>query len=374
VTDVLPGGRPKDLVPGDADGVERLAARLDRFAIAARAASIRLTGAEPEHWSGQAAQLFRAAVGPVPRQLARAGAAFAAAARALTGYAAALRAAQAAATSAIRLVEQSTVHTRGQDQEAARRLVERARAELAEAARVAAARLAEAAADAPVGSGVRLFGLLPAVCADDGTTVRAVAEHRLAHPDRYLAPLDELTDSVHFGQVHDVGFAAAGLAAGRAGAPAAGPADWQEWAGQSADRGLGRVEPGVLGGLDVAAGPVTIGRGRRDRTAFALLGLDEAEIRRRRERYGGPRHRDGVAAPARSGRLHSADAWRSRLASAPRAAGAVHAWGGPEGNPLPRARSAEAVPLTPVERQVGAIVPRTGQPADEGQHPGSGRR
>ncbi len=361
-----PGGRPDELVPGDPGELERLAARLSRFAAAAGDASAGLTGLDSEHWSGRAAEGFRAAVGPMPRQLARAGGAFAAAARALSGYATALRAAQSAAAAAIRLVERSTPESAAADRATAWRMVERARAEVAEAARAAAARLAEVTTDAPAaGSGVQRSGPLPAVCGADGTVVRAVSEHRLADPDGYVAPVDDLADSVHFGQDHQVEFAGADAAAGR-------QPDWSGWAGQSTDRGLGQVEPDVLAGLGIAAvGLTMIGRRRRDRTAFALASLDDAEIRRRRDRRGAARNRDGVAAPARSGSPHSADAWRTRLASTPRPGGTVHAWAGPEANPLPRVTSAEAVRLTPADRQVSGVVLHTGPPADE-RRPGAG--
>jgi hypothetical protein len=371
VIDVLPGALAGDLVPGDPDGVERLAGRLRRFAAATGDASAGLTGLDSGHWSGQAADLFRAAVGPVPRELVRAGAAFAAAALAFTRYAAALRAGQAAATSAIRLVEQSTPDSRAADQEAARGMVERARAEVAEAAQAAATRLDEAAAGAPVDSGVRRSGPLPAVWTDDGTTVRVVCQHHLAHPDQFLAPMDDLAADVHFGQDHRAGFAGVDGGAGTGGAE---PPDWQEWAGQGAGRSLGRVEPEVLAGLGIGAAGLTLfGRQRRERTAFEQVGLDESEIRRRRKRHGDARHRDGVVAPARSGRLRSADAWRTRLAATPRAGGTVHTWADPEANPLPPVQSAEAVRLTPADRQVSGVVLHTGPPADE-RRPGTGAR
>src|SRR5205823_3969041 len=98
------------------------------------------------------------AVGPMPRQLGRAAEAFGAAARALSGYVAAVRTGQAAAATAVRLVEQSTPDSAAADRETARQLVERARAEVAEAARSATARLAETTADAPAASGVERAG------------------------------------------------------------------------------------------------------------------------------------------------------------------------------------------------------------------------
>jgi hypothetical protein len=293
----------------------------------------------------------------VPRQLTAAGAAFAAAARALAEYAEVLREAQAAAAAAVRLVEQSTPDSTAADRQTARGMVERARAEVAEAGRTAAARLAEAAADAPTGSGVDRAGPLPAVRAE-GTAVRAVTEHWLAQPDQYVAPMHDLADTVHFGRDHQADFAV-------------GHPDWPAWAAQETGRRLGQVEPGMLAGLGIAAaGAAVIGRRRRDRTAFASAGLDEAEVRRRRERYAGSGRRDGVAAPAGPGRLRAAEAWRTRLASPPAADGTVHAWAAPEANPLPRTGSAEAVRLAPDDRQASGVVLHTGPPTDE--HPDAG--
>ncbi len=364
--DVRPGARPDELVPGDPDDVRRLAARLTQFATAATDAAAGLTGLtglESEHWSGRAADLFRAAVGSVPRELSGAAAAFAAAARALTRYADALRDAQATAAAAVRLVERSTADSTAADRQTAAGMVERARAEVAEAARSAAARLADAAADAPAGSGLDRSGSLPAVSAG-GTTVRAVSEYRLAEPDQYLGSMHDLPETVHFSQDHQLDFAGADAERTYHG-------DWQAWADQDAGLGLGRVDPEVLTGLGTASGLTVIGHRGRDRTAFGLLGLDEAEVRGRRERLGGSRPRDGVAAPVRAGRLRGAGAWRTRLASPPGSGAAAQAWAGPEANPLPRTDSAEAVRLPPADGQVSGVVLHTGPPADERQ-PGAG--
>jgi len=366
MTEVRPGTRPEELVPGDPDEVERLAARLARFAVAAEAASAGLAGVDSGHWSGSAAEEFRAAVSPVPRQLARAGDAFASAAQALAAFADALRDAQRSAAAAVRLVEQSTPDSVAADQQTARQQVERARSEVAGAAQSAAARLAEAAADAPSQSGVQRSGPLPAVHTG-GTTVRAVAEHELARPEDYIAPVGDLVDSVHFGQDHHVAFVAADTTAGSI-------TGWQEWSEQGVGRGLGRVEPELLAALSIGAGGGTkAGRRWRGRTAFALVGLGEAEIRSRRLRRPRLRRQEqgGVAASAVSGRLRGAGTWRTRLASPPRAGGTVHPWAGPEASPLPRACAADAVRLPAADRQASGVVQRTGPPADE-RRPGSG--
>ena len=138
------------------------------------------------------------------------------------------------------------------------------------------------------------------------------------------------------------------------------------WAAADTGRQLGVVEPGVLAALGVAAVGLTVsGRRRRRDTALALVGLDETELRRRREEFGAARHRDGVPDPAGAGRLRGADAWRTRLASPPRPGGTVPRWTGPGADPLPRAR-ATGERAGSVDRDVRGAVLRTGRPAHEG--------
>jgi hypothetical protein len=361
---VRPGQSPAELVPGQPDEVERLAARLARFAAGAADASVRLQGLDSAHWSGGAAELFRAAVGPMPQQLSRAGAAFTLAARALTGYARALRDGQAAAARAVRLVEQSTPDSASADRDAARQLVERARVEVAEAGRAASARLRELVADAPAGGADVAAAAGGPVLRTGDVTVRAVTEHELADPAGFVGPTQELPESVRFGVDHAVPFAAvASAAAPSAGASGAG--DWQSWAQQGAGRELGMVGVSVLAGLGVGAIGL-IGRRRRDRTALATAGIDEAELRRRRGRFGTPRG-DGHAVHARAAGPRSADTWRTRLASTPRTGATVHVWAGSEANPLARVRRAEPVPMTTPGQDVPGAVLRTGPPPDEGR-------
>ena len=61
-----PGALPAELVPGEPDEVERLAARLTRFAAGAGEAAARLDALSRGAWSGEAGELFREAVGEVP--------------------------------------------------------------------------------------------------------------------------------------------------------------------------------------------------------------------------------------------------------------------------------------------------------------------
>ena len=361
MSEVHPGATPARLVPGEPDEVERLAARLARFAAGAADASARLSRLDAEHWSGEAADLFRQAAGPVPRQLAGAGAAFAAAARALTAYARALREAQSTAARAIRLVAESTPDTAVTDREAARTMVERARGDVDEAGRAAAARLSELAADAPAAAGTTGGA---GVVRSGGVEIRAAVAHDLADPEGFVAPA-EVSDGVRFGADHAVGFAV-----GVTGAESGQPADWTQWTAAGEGRELGAVDAGVLAGLGIGAIGATamIGRRRRQQTALAAAGLDEAALRARRDRLADPPRGDGSAGRTRSGRPRSAESWRTRLASPPRDGATVHVWAGSEATPLARTRGAEPVTLVPSGAEVTGAVQRHGK-SDEGDVP-----
>ncbi|HVQ91184.1 MAG TPA: hypothetical protein VMU51_09110 [Mycobacteriales bacterium] len=349
--EVRAGQTPAELVPGQPDEVERLAARLARFAAGAADASVRLRGLDSAHWSGAAAELFREAVGPMPEELGQAGSAFALAARALSGYAQALREGQAAAGQAIRIVEQSTPDSATADRDQAREVVRRARGEVSEACRVAAARLAELAADAPASSASTSSG--GSTLHAGAVTVRTVTEHDLADPSGFVAAPDDVPQAVRFGADHAVPFA---------GGDGGG---WESWAQHGDGRELGVVGVSVLAGLGIGAIGL-IGRRRRDRTALATAGIDEAELRSRRGRFGAAAGTGG-AVRARATGPRSADAWRTRLASTPRAGATVHVWAGSEANPLAHAQRAESVPMTASGSDVTGAVLRTGPPPDEGQ-------
>jgi hypothetical protein len=355
--EVPPGARPAELVPGEPDEVERLTARLAGFAATAGDAGARLGALGSGAWSGEAGRLFQDAVGEVPSRLTRAAAAFQSAARALSAYGRVLRESQAEAARAVRMVEQATPETRETDQQAAARLVERARLQVEEAGRVAAERLARAAADAPEAEEAGV-----AAATSSRISLRVVGEHELTDPDGFVAPLGEWGDAVadmRFTSPHEVAFAGA-VAGGDTGEPA-----WQAWAAADSGREVGMVEPGALAALGVtAAGLTVIGRRRRRRTALGLAGLDEAELRRRREEFGGARHRDDVLTAARTARLGSADAWRTRLASPPRPEGTVQHWTGSGADRLSRSR-ATGERSGSVDRDVRGAVLRTGRPAHD---------
>jgi hypothetical protein len=388
---VRPGARPAELVPGRPDDIERLGARLAGFAATAGDAVSRLAAAQADGWAGPAGEVFRVAGGEVPARFGRAAAAFGAASRALRAYGQVLREAQAEAGRAIRLVEQSTPETAEVDRHTADQLVARARGQVEEAAATAAAQLARAAAEAPPAED----GAAP-LPAGSALPLQVVTEHQLADPDGFVAPSGDWGDGVadmRYTAPHDVPFATpdpgavAGAAVdgpapdgttvdgtamngtavggGMGGATPAGEAGWHTWAAAGPGRQLGVIDPATLGALGAtaaAAGGALLGRRR---TALGLVGLDEAELRRRRDEFGGARHRDGVLTAGRTARLRSADAWRTRLASPPRPEGTVQHWTGSDADRLSRSR-ATGERSGSVNRDVRGAVLRTGRPAHEG--------
>ncbi|HEY6746019.1 MAG TPA: hypothetical protein VI357_09900 [Mycobacteriales bacterium] len=355
---VTPGAAPADLVPGDPDEVDRVALRLARVAASASDAAEKLRVLDTDVWSGESAQLYRAAIGDVPSRLTAAAAAFGAAAQALRDYAGALRDGRTTAASAVRMVEGSTPETAAADQHAADALLARATDDIRAAGRLAADRLARAEADAP---------------APDGTTAAAVdvqarvgVEHRLDDPGHYVSPPGDWSGSVadmRYTTPHDVAFAAAlGGESAPGGDPS--PAGWQDWAASGTGREVGVVEAGTVAAAGTAVAAVMIGR-RRDRTALGLVGLGEDELRRRRDEFGGARHRDGeLGPPTPAARLATADAWRTRLAPITRPAGTVQHWTGSGAGRLQR-DSVLADRSGAIDRDVRGAVLRIGRPATE---------
>jgi hypothetical protein len=168
---------------------------------------------------------------------------------------------------------------------------------------------------------------------------------------------------MRYTSAHDVPFG--GALGGEAGPPASGADGWQEWATSGSGRGLGVVEAGtvVAAGAALAAGTV-IGR-RRDRTALSLVGLDEAELRRRRDELGGPRRqRDEALGPVRATRTGAAATWRTRLAPTAPTPGTVQHWTG-SGAGRPAQGSAPAGGSGSIDRDVRGAVLRIGRPAHE---------
>jgi hypothetical protein len=354
---VRPGARPEELVSGDPDGVERVAIRLARVAASATDAARGLQQLDTGVWEGQAADLYRGAIGDVPDRLDRAAGAFGAAARALRDYGRALQDARSTAAAAIRIVEGSTPETAAADQQSADAQLARAAADLDAAARLAAERLARAQAEAPT---------LPPAGAGTDLALRVDTEHQLDDPDHYVSTPGDWGDSVadmRYTSSHDVAFA--GALGGEVTSESTGEAGWQHWAASGSGRGLGIVEAGTVAAAGAAVAAVTVIGRRRDRTALSLVGLDEAELRRRRDEFGGGRRgRDGALGPVRAARLGSADAWRTRLAPAPRPTGTVQHWTG-SGAGRPQRSSALVDRSGAIDRDVRGAVPRTGRPAHE---------
>jgi hypothetical protein len=352
-----PGAAPADLIPGDPDEVERVALRLARVAASASDAADRLRVLDTDVWTGESAQLYRAAIGDVPARLTDAASAVGTAAQALRDYARALREGRSAAVSAVRMVERSTPDTAAADQQAADALLARTTDEIEAAARLAADRLARDGAEAP--------RLAPGGAAD--VDLRVGVEHRLDDPDGYVSPPGEWSGSVadmRYTTPHDVAFAGA---LGGESVPGGDPSgsSWQSWAASGSGREVGVVEAGTVAAAGAAMAAVTMIGRRRDRTALGLVGLDEAELRRRREEFGGARHRgDALAPPAPAARLAAADAWRTRLAPITRPAGTVQHWTGSGAGRLQRA-SVLADRSGAIDRDVRGAVLRVGRPATE---------
>jgi hypothetical protein len=354
---VRPGARPEELIPGDPDSVERIAIRLARVAASATDARRGLQLLDTDVWQGEAADLYRSAIGDVPDRLERAAAAFAGAARALRDYGRALQEARSTAAAAIRMVERSTPETAAADQQTADAELARATADLDAAARLVAERLTRAQAQAPT---------LPPAGAGTDLALRVDTEHQLDDPDHYISTPDDWGDSVadmRYTSSHDVAFA--GALGGEVTADSIGESAWQEWAASGSGRGVGVVEAGTVAAAGAAVAAVTMIGRRRDRTALSLVGLDESELRRRRDEFGGgPRGRDAALGPGRAARLGSADAWRTRLAPATRPNGTVQHWTG-SGAGRPRHSSAPADRSGSIDRDVRGAVLRTGRPTHE---------
>jgi uncharacterized protein YukE len=357
MTGPTPGADPAELIPGDPDGVEQVAARLARVAGSAGDAAGRLHTLGADGWTGEAAELYREAVGDVPDRLTRAAEAFGTAAQALRDYALALRDARSTAANAIRMVERSTAETAAADRQSADAMVARATADLDAAGRLAAERLARAQAEAPT---------LPPAGAGGDLALRVDTEHQLDDPDGFVSTPDAWGDSVadmRYTSTHDVPFA--GALGGEAGQPVAGADGWNEWATSGSGRDIGVIEAGAVAAAGAAVAAVTVIGRRRDRTALSLVGLDEEELRRRREELGGGRRpRDDGLGPVRAARLGTAATWRTRLAPATRPTGTVQHWTG-SGVGRPAHGSAPAGSSGSIDHDVRGAVLRIGRPAHE---------
>ena len=357
MTGVTPGADPAELVPGDPDGVEQVAARLAQVAGSAADAAAKLHTLDTDVWSGEAADLYRGAIGEVPDRLARAAEAFGTAAQALRDYARALRDARSTAADAVRMVERSTAETAAADQRSAEALLARAAAEVEAAGRLTAERLARAQADAPT---------LPPAGAGTDLALRVDTELQLDDPDGFVSTPDGWGDSVadmRYTSAHDVPFS--GALGGEVGQPTAAVDSWQEWATSGSGRDIGVIETATVAAAGAAVAAVTVIGRRRDRTALSLVGLDEDELRRRRDELGGSRrHRGDGLGPVRAARLGTTATWRTRVAPAAAPAGTVQHWTG-SGGGRPAHGSAPADGSGSIDRDVRGAVLHTGRPAHE---------
>lgn len=176
---------PRQLVPGEPDDVEAMAASFRRFAVDSAETAYRLRRATLGGWAGQAAAAFAVQVAQAPAALDLAADAFGIPARALSGHAGVLAAAQEQAASALRLWQDAEYRSKvargavvgasptpsgGDDADAdlarAAAMVRTARDEVDVSARALRTVLAQASAGAPrnpgllarLAAGIRSFG------------------------------------------------------------------------------------------------------------------------------------------------------------------------------------------------------------------------
>ena len=276
MSDLAVAASPRELIPGDPDGVEAVARRFDTYADGATEAAARLRDIDAGAWVGEAANAFRGAIGDIPEKLERGSRAFSEAGSALFDYARALRDAQAKAVQALegfREAETATSAWSSQvdryesdlksteaagtpppfgppppsvDPGAAGRsqatsLLEEARADVEEAAERAAARLEEAGDQAPdepgllskawdqisefgKGVGEATYGLLE-------FGFKLSPTYALINPEGYVENLEALGKGLAYGVTHPVEFGKAVL-------------DWETWK-ESSKGSLGHLVSGL---------------------------------------------------------------------------------------------------------------------------------
>ena len=296
MTGVTPGADPAELIPGDPDGVDRVAARLARVAGSASDAAGKLHTLDTDVWTGEASELYRAAIGDLPDRLNRAAEAFGIAAQALAGLCAG--AAGRAVGRGRRRPDGRAFHARdGRRRPAVGRRAAGPRDRRRRRGRPARRRAAGRGPGRRAGAAARRCRPRAA---------RVDTEHHLGDPNGFVSTPDGWGDSVadmRYTSTHDVHFA--GALGGEAGQPTSGADGWQEWATSGSGRDIGVIEAGTVAAAGAALAAVTVIGRRRDRTALSLVGLDEDELRRRRDELGGGRRhprrraRSGSCRPAR---------------------------------------------------------------------------
>lgn len=277
--------RPADLVPGEPEDVELLAAELRRFAQGAADTAADLRRLSLGGWQGQAATTFAHELGEAPKRLERAADAFTAAARVLRSHAETLVAAQDRASVAIGLWQDGEARSRAAaaaaDPEAAvllpdpgkdarvraERLVLDARADVAASGRMVAAALDEAASAAPDKPGLLSSalgalssfgkGALEATVGLAEFVYKLTPVYQAVDPEGYLSNLEMLGKGLAYGVQHPAEFGKALL-------------DLQTWKDDPA-RALGHLVPDLLIALATAGGGA-VARGAHGAQAMRAVG------------------------------------------------------------------------------------------------------
>ena len=295
MTRVTPGADPAELIPGDPDGVERVAARLARSPAARATPPASCTRSTPTCGPARRPSSTAAAIGDLPDRLNRAAEAFGTAAQALAGLRAG--AAGRAVGRRRRRPDGRAFHAR----DGRRRPAVGRRAAGPRDRRRRRGRPARGRAAGP-GPGRR------AGAAAAGRR-RARAAHRHRAPAR--RPRRLRLDPRTAGATRSPTCATPPpttcllpVRGRRSRAAGPGADGWQEWATSGSGRDIGVIEAGTVAAAGAALAAVTVIGRRRDRTALSLVGLDEDELRRRRDELGGGRrHRGDALGPVRAARL-----------------------------------------------------------------------
>jgi len=283
------GATARDLVPGDPDELDRLAARLSVFASGMTDAADKLGDVEAAGWTGPAAQAFSTLAGEQPKRYRAAGSSFGEAISALHAYTGVLRRAQADAGRALTLVEsadreserwrgQRAAHDAdvraaradggpppdgpappasdpgGADRAAAQRLLGDAREQVRAQGRVMAAALSAAAGEAPEKPGLLdrvidgvgdFFGGVWEGVKGIGETVVMLAKlstiRMLIDPEGWRRDVTDLGKGLRWGITHPVEFGKAIV-------------DWETWKSNPL-RAFGKLVP------DIAIALATAGTG-----------------------------------------------------------------------------------------------------------------
>lgn len=322
------GATARDLVPGDPDELDRLAARLSVFASGMSDAADKLGNVEAAGWTGPAAEAFSTLVGEQPEKYRAAGSSFGEAISALRAYTGVLRRAQADAGRAVMLVasaDRESEQWRGQraahdadvrtaqingdpppagreppasdpggaDRAAAQRLLGDAREQVRAQGRVMAAALSAAADDAPEKPGLfdrvvdgvgDFFGGVWEGVKGIGDTVVMLAKlstiRMLIDPKGWRRDVTDLGKGLRWGVTHPVEFGKAIV-------------DWETWKSNPL-RAFGKLIPDIAIAIATAgAGAAASGSSRAARGLRVLRGGE-----RRPDPSGWPAHRYGPATGA----------------------------------------------------------------------------